>query len=543
MMNKSYTYITLFLLFFAGTLFQQPVSAMGALLDGLGTAATETVKFAGDAGSLAVYKFNESQARLDVIRANLSKVQTELDKDPDDRIDLNLPDPDSMRVKINGTDYTAAQAWGTFGMKYAGSSFGPTQQKIYPKEGFERYRKELEKLEKIEEKTQKQKDMVTDALAEGTSSFIKGTLGKMGQKDHEIALAGERALMGAMGSELGKTKSNIAKAELEDKRYRDMLSAKSFAKYTAGLGGIAAAVYLAKHGVPMLLKPRPDVIKATSKKSWWESLMGKKSPASRLHEAVFNATLQDQMNKLLEQIKRSLKNGYPFRNQMFYGPPGTGKTMIAMELALHAGMEYIVIVGADLEQLPVEEAIKQLKQVIAYARNSTKPVLIFFDEADAVFPPRNSPRSNEKTLKLTNTFLGEVPKPTDEQLMVIFATNRPDSIDAAILSRIGGKVFFGAPDQASREKMIKIYLDKYFTKENFKLSPEVISHISQLAQMSNGFVGRKIEDTVYSMRDVMFDNVADELTFEMAKQAIQRELDSQKQQQEYDYGSVSALTA
>ena len=74
-----------------------------------------------------------------------------------------------------------------------------------------------------------------------------------------------------------------------------------------------------------------------------------------------------------------------FHDLLLEGKPGTGKTLFAETLAIEAKFDFVFIDGPRWSQLPVQEALQSLYDLMDIAKNNKRPVLLFIDEADAVF--------------------------------------------------------------------------------------------------------------------------------------------------------------
>lgn len=268
---------------------------------------------------------------------------------------------------------------------------------------------------------------------------------------------------------------------------------------------LMAAYHLLKNGTPALFKVRPQVISESSLPKYsWQRFFSRPKNESRLNEMVYNQELHRRIMDLSRRNKQIVASGGLLSNLLFYGPPGVGKTMAAKEIARHSGANYLIFSGADFMQLPLEEALQELKGIFRYARSSRKPVVVFVDEADSMFPHRS--KASEINKKLTNLFLAMVEKPSDAHLQFIFATNAALDLDFAVLSRINplGTVKFSAPDQKAREHLLMVYLEKLLTRiprSQLTLNGPAFAEAferraSQLAAVLEGWVGRGIEQLV-----------------------------------------------
>ncbi|CAI5437734.1 unnamed protein product [Caenorhabditis angaria] len=129
---------------------------------------------------------------------------------------------------------------------------------------------------------------------------------------------------------------------------------------------------------------------------------------------------------------------------LLVGPPGCGKTMLAKAIATEVECNFITVNGPELMNKYVGESERGVRAVFQRAKSS-QPCIIFFDEIDALCPRRSENETPGGT-KLVNQLLTEMDGVEGrKQVYLIGATNRPDSIDGAILrpGRLGKSVYVG----------------------------------------------------------------------------------------------------
>lgn len=132
---------------------------------------------------------------------------------------------------------------------------------------------------------------------------------------------------------------------------------------------------------------------------------------------------------------------------MFYGPPGTGKTLFAKKLAMQSGLEYAVMVGSDIAPLG-SDAVLELNKIFDWAQNQNNGMILFIDEADAFLRSRKAGVS-EQTRHAINSFLYRTGTPSDKIILVL-ATNAPETLDVAVHDRIDEVVSFDLPSENER---------------------------------------------------------------------------------------------
>ncbi|KAK2808692.1 hypothetical protein FQN49_008695, partial [Arthroderma sp. PD_2] len=164
---------------------------------------------------------------------------------------------------------------------------------------------------------------------------------------------------------------------------------------------------------------------------------------------------------LYPEVFKSL-NIIPPRGVLFHGPPGTGKTLLARALATSVSIEgrkvtFYMRKGADALSKWVGEAEKQLRLLFEEARR-TQPSIIFFDEIDGLAPVRSS-KQEQIHSSIVSTLLALMDGMDGRgQVIVIGATNRPDSVDPALRrpGRFDREFYFPLPNAEARRSIIDI---------------------------------------------------------------------------------------
>ncbi|KAK2741027.1 hypothetical protein FQN57_005763 [Myotisia sp. PD_48] len=180
--------------------------------------------------------------------------------------------------------------------------------------------------------------------------------------------------------------------------------------------------------------------------------------------------LQGHIDQLKEMVSLPLMypevfqslNIIPPRGVLFHGPPGTGKTLLARALATSVSTEgrkvtFYMRKGADALSKWVGEAEKQLRLLFEEARK-TQPSIIFFDEIDGLAPVRSS-KQEQIHSSIVSTLLALMDGMDGRgQVIVIGATNRPDSVDPALRrpGRFDREFYFPLPNLEARRAIIDI---------------------------------------------------------------------------------------
>jgi SpoVK/Ycf46/Vps4 family AAA+-type ATPase len=178
----------------------------------------------------------------------------------------------------------------------------------------------------------------------------------------------------------------------------------------------------------------------------------------------------------------------PPRGVLFHGPPGTGKTLLARALANSVSSEgrkvtFYMRKGADALSKWVGEAERQLRLLFEEARK-TQPSIIFFDEIDGLAPVRSS-KQEQIHASIVSTLLALMDGMDGRgQVIVIGATNRPDSIDPALRrpGRFDREFYFPLPNTEGRRAILDIH-----TKGWDPPLPDTIK--DELAEITKGYGG------------------------------------------------------
>ncbi|PGH18498.1 hypothetical protein AJ80_04468 [Polytolypa hystricis UAMH7299] len=178
----------------------------------------------------------------------------------------------------------------------------------------------------------------------------------------------------------------------------------------------------------------------------------------------------------------------PPRGVLFHGPPGTGKTLLARALASSVSsngrkVTFYMRKGADALSKWVGEAERQLRLLFDEARKN-QPSIIFFDEIDGLAPVRSS-KQEQIHASIVSTLLALMDGMDGRgQVIVIGATNRPDSIDPALRrpGRFDREFYFPLPNTEARRAILEIHTKGW----NPPLSNEIKD---ELAKLTKGYGG------------------------------------------------------
>ena len=202
----------------------------------------------------------------------------------------------------------------------------------------------------------------------------------------------------------------------------------------------------------------------------------------------------DEAKEEVQEIVAFLKEPAAFRKLggripkgvLLVGPPGTGKTLLAKAIAGEAQVPFFAISGSDFEEMFVGVGASRMRDMFAEAKKKA-PCIIFIDEIDSIGMKRTGAgalggnRYNEQTL---NTMLVEMDGfSPNEGVIVIAATNRPDTLDAALLrpGRFDRQVMIDLPTLKGREEILALHGKK------IKFGPD--ADLSRIARGTPGFSG------------------------------------------------------
>ncbi|HEY5596152.1 MAG TPA: CDC48 family AAA ATPase [Candidatus Bipolaricaulota bacterium] len=204
--------------------------------------------------------------------------------------------------------------------------------------------------------------------------------------------------------------------------------------------------------------------------------------------------LKNQLDRIREMIELPLKYPQVFeqlgidppKGVLMYGPPGTGKTLIARALAAETDAYFISIAGPEVLSMFYGQSEANLRKVFTEAQRN-QPAILFIDEIDALTPKR-AEVSGEVEKRVVSQLLSLMDGLEQrQQVVVIGATNIPDSLDPALRrpGRFDREVMVPIPDAQGRLEILRIHT------RGVPLGDEV--DLEALAQRTHGFVGADLE--------------------------------------------------
>ncbi|XP_075094385.1 uncharacterized protein LOC107811891 [Nicotiana tabacum] len=217
---------------------------------------------------------------------------------------------------------------------------------------------------------------------------------------------------------------------------------------------------------PKLVDMINSVIVDRSPSVKWEDIAGLEKAKQALLEMVI---LPTKRKDLFTGLRR------PARGLLLFGPPGTGKTMLAKAVASESEATFFNVSASSLTSKWVGEGEKLVKTLFMVAI-SRKPSVIFMDEIDSIMSTRTT-NENEASRRLKSEFLVQfdgVTSNSDDLVIVIGATNKPQELDDAVLRRLVKRIYIPLPDANVRRQLLKHRLKgKAFSLPGGDLEPLV----------------------------------------------------------------------
>ena len=205
---------------------------------------------------------------------------------------------------------------------------------------------------------------------------------------------------------------------------------------------------------------------------------------------------KEEVQEIVEFLKDPRKfmrlGGKIPKGALLVGPPGTGKTLLAKAIAGEADVPFFTISGSDFVEMFVGVGASRVRDMFEQGKKNA-PCIIFVDELDAVGRSRGAGLGggNDEREQTLNQILVEMDGfETNEGVVIIAATNRPDVLDPALLrpGRFDRQVVVPLPDIVGREQILKIHAKKISLGPNVKLKT--------IAKGTPGFSGADLANLV-----------------------------------------------
>jgi transitional endoplasmic reticulum ATPase len=200
--------------------------------------------------------------------------------------------------------------------------------------------------------------------------------------------------------------------------------------------------------------------------------------------------LTDEIKKIREMVELPLKHPEVFdrlgidppKGVLLFGPPGTGKTLLAKAVANESEANFILLNGPEIMSKFYGESEKKIRDLFEDAEKNA-PSIIFIDEIDAIAPKREEVQGEVERRVVSQLLTAMDGLKSRGKVVVIGATNRPNSIDPALRrpGRFDRELEISVPDKKARLNILKIHT------RNMPLRKEV--KLEFIAAKTHGFVG------------------------------------------------------
>lgn len=195
--------------------------------------------------------------------------------------------------------------------------------------------------------------------------------------------------------------------------------------------------------------------------------------------------------KLMEVVQLPLEAAATFerlgvaapRGVLLYGPPGCSKTLTAKALATELGLNFLAVKGPEILNKYVGESERTIREIFRKAR-AALPLIIFFDEIDAILGDRDSLNAAQNVL---TSLLNEIDGVEElKGVVVVAATNRPTEIDAALLrpGRLDRHIYVAPPDRDARLQILTNGCRKFGEASGVDLG--------EIARVTEGCLGAEV---------------------------------------------------
>ncbi len=286
----------------------------------------------------------------------------------------------------------------------------------------------------------------------------------------EITVAGDEQVTGFLENGAGFTSRGPVKSEPFQKKLKGSGVAVEYVKAREGGWGTAFLQWLPLVFVIILLvffmrqmqagggkamqfgKSRARMLNEESKLVTFEDVAGVDEAKEELEEIVFFLSSPEKVTRLGGRIPKGV---------LLMGPPGTGKTLLARAIAGEAGVPFFSISGSDFVEMFVGVGASRVRDLFEQGKKSA-PCIIFIDEIDAVGRHRGAGLGggHDEREQTLNQLLVEMDGfESNEGVILIAATNRPDVLDPALLrpGRFDRRIIVPSPDMNGRKMILDIH--------------------------------------------------------------------------------------
>lgn len=204
---------------------------------------------------------------------------------------------------------------------------------------------------------------------------------------------------------------------------------------------------------------------------------------------------EELKKKLIEVVQLPLEAALSFRKLgvlapkgvLLYGPPGCSKTLTAKALATELGLNFLAVKGPEIFNKYVGESERTIREIFRKAR-AASPLIIFFDEIDAISGDRENANTSASSNVLTS-LLNEIDGVEElKGVVIVAATNRPTEIDPALLrpGRLDRHIYVAPPDYGAR---LQILING---SKKFELGDDLKAYLQEVAKVTEGCSGAEM---------------------------------------------------